>query len=121
MLPFIKKRKSNNKIASTTTKKTKRLKYNVVNMLAQTIFATISPYISMIDARPTGQPASSLGDIPTTSTTPTINLLSGTILFIGIISGVVLVLLILMIVCCLHKRTRTKRIKRGKKLFSSQR
>lgn len=66
-----------------------------------------------VDAPPTGQPASSLGVPPTTSTTPT-HAISGTLLIVGIASGTSLVLInILIIGCCLHKRN-TKQIKRGK-------
>lgn len=65
------------------------------------------------DAPPTGQPASSLGGPPTTSTTPP-NAISGTLLIVGIAAGTSLVLInILIIGCCLHKRN-TKQIKRGK-------
>lgn len=68
--------------------------------------------VCRVDAPPTGQPASSLGGPPTTSTTPTA--ISGTLLIVGIAAGTSLVLInILIIGCCLHKRN-TKQIKRGK-------
>lgn len=67
-----------------------------------------------LDAPPTGQPASSLGGLPTTSTTPVGSILSGTLLIVGVACGASLVLInILIIGCCLRKRT-TKQIKRGK-------
>lgn len=67
-----------------------------------------------LDAPPTGQPASSLGGLPTTSTTPVGSLLSGTLLIVGVACGASLVLInILIIGCCLRKRS-TKQIKRGK-------
>lgn len=70
--------------------------------------------ITKSDAPQTGQPASSLGGPPSTNTTPVGSILSGTLLFVGIASGTSLVLInILIIGCCLRKRT-TKRIKRGK-------
>lgn len=72
-----------------------------------------------VDAPPTGQPASSLGGPPTTSTTPS-HAISGTLLIVGIVSGTSLVLInILIIGCCLHKRN-TKQIKRGKWLYDSR-
>lgn len=61
----------------------------------------------------TGPPASSLGGSPTKSTTPVSSMLSGTLLIVGIASGISLVLLnVLIIGCCLRKRS-SKRIKRG--------
>lgn len=67
-----------------------------------------------LDAPPTGQPASSLGGLMTTSTTPVGSILSGTLLIVGVACGVSLVLInILIIGCCLRKRS-TKQIKRGK-------
>ncbi|XP_063704148.1 nephrin isoform X1 [Culicoides brevitarsis] len=77
----------------------------------------VSPYLpdirkaQTLDAPPPSQPASSLGGPPTTSA-PGIGGASGLLLLIGIASGTALVLLnILLIGCCLHKRT-SKRIKR---------
>lgn len=65
-----------------------------------------------LDAPPS-QPAPSLGQPPTTSHT-IVGGASGLLLLVGIASGTALVLInILLIGCCLHKRTQ-KRIKRGK-------
>lgn len=68
---------------------------------------------NVIDAPPTGQPASSLNGPPTTSTTPSHGFLSGTLLIVGVASGTSLVIInILIIGCCLHKRN-SKQMKRG--------
>lgn len=67
-----------------------------------------------IDAPPTGQPASSFGGPPTTSSTPVHSILTGSLLIVGVVSGTFLVLInIFVIGCCLHKRNN-KQIKRGK-------
>lgn len=66
-----------------------------------------------IDAPPPSQPASSLGGPPTTTSTP-IGTTPGLLLLVGVASGTTLVLLnIVLIGCCLHRRTQN-RIKRGK-------
>ncbi|KAI9583195.1 hypothetical protein GQX74_012412 [Glossina fuscipes] len=64
------------------------------------------------EAPPPSQPASSLGGPPTTSATP-LGGTSGTLLLVGVASGVSIVLLnVFVIGCCLHKRNQ-KRLKRG--------
>lgn len=70
----------------------------------------------ILDAPPTGQPASSLNGPPTTSSTPSNSFLSSTLIIIGIALGTSLVLInILIIGCCLHKRN-SKQIKRGNEI-----
>ncbi|KAL9920456.1 nephrin adhesion molecule sticks and stones isoform 5-T5 [Glossina fuscipes fuscipes] len=71
------------------------------------------------EAPPPSQPASSLGGPPTTSATP-LGGTSGTLLLVGVASGVSIVLLnVFVIGCCLHKRNQ-KRLKRGLELLPAE-
>ncbi|XP_038107931.1 nephrin isoform X1 [Culex quinquefasciatus] len=62
---------------------------------------------------PPSQPASSLGSKPPTGPPPSSIGASGLLLLIGVAAGICLVLLnILLIGCCIHRRTSHKRVKR---------
>ncbi|XP_055619098.1 nephrin isoform X2 [Toxorhynchites rutilus septentrionalis] len=62
---------------------------------------------------PPSQPASSLGSKPSTGPPPSTIGASGLLLLIGVAAGICLVLLnILLIGCCIHRRTSHKRVKR---------
>lgn len=89
--------------------------FNLKNLIFVSLH--IRPIINEIheletDSPPPSQPASSLGGPPTASSKPA-GSTSGMLLLVGVASGTAVVLLnVLLIGCCLHRRTQN-RIKRG--------